>query len=112
MAALPTYQKVQESTVYTMQYIMTAKLAKLYTFSVSDQVLWELQQCIREYMKYYINHSFKSLKILDTIRTKFKPLPIFNVYKVFHNANPICIQMAGGKNDGENLEHFLGNRTD
>ena len=27
------------------------------------------------------------------------------------NANPICIQMAGGKNDGENLEHFLGNRT-
>lgn len=46
------------------------------------------------------------IKILDTIRTKFKPLPIFNVYKVFHNANPICIQMAGGKNDGENLEHF------
>lgn len=43
---------------------------------------------------------------------KFKPLPIFNVYKVFRNANPICIQMAGGKNDGENLEHFLGNRTD
>lgn len=33
-------------------------------------------------------------------------MPIFNVYKVFHNANPICIQMAGGKNDGENLEHF------
>ena len=28
-------------------------------------------------------------------------MPIFNVYKVFHNANPICIQMAGGKNDGE-----------
>ena len=67
MAALPTYQKVQESTVYTMQYIMTAKLAKLYTFSVSDQVLWELQQCIREYMKYYINHSFKSLKILEEV---------------------------------------------
>ena len=71
MAALPTYQKVQESTVYTMQYIMTAKLAKLYTFSVSDQVLWELQQCIREYMKYYINHSFKSLKILDIRRSMF-----------------------------------------
>ena len=70
MAALPTYQKVQESTVYTMQYIMTAKLAKLYTFSVSDQVLWELQQCIREYMKYYINHSFKSLKILDRKSTR------------------------------------------
>jgi DNA repair protein RecO (recombination protein O) len=46
---------------------MTAKLAKLYTFSVSDQVLRELQQCIREYMKYYINHSFKSLKILEEV---------------------------------------------
>lgn len=69
MAALPTYQKVQESTVYTMQYIMTAKLAKLYTFSVSDQVLWELQQCIREYMKYYINHSFKSLKFWKRLKT-------------------------------------------
>ena len=67
MSALPTYQKVHESTVYTMQYIMTAKLAKLYTFSVSDQVLRELQQCIREYMKYYINHSFKSLKILEEV---------------------------------------------
>ena len=67
MSALPNYQKVQESTVYTMQYIMTAKLAKLYTFSVSDQVLRELQQCIREYMKYYINHSFKSLKILEEV---------------------------------------------
>ena len=67
MSALPAYQKVQESTVYTMQYIMTVNLAKLYTFSVSDQVLRELQHCLKEYMKYYVNHSFKSLKILEEV---------------------------------------------
>ena len=63
VSALPAYQKVQESTVYTM----TVNLAKLYTFSVSDQVLRELQHCLKEYMKYYVNHSFKSLKILEEV---------------------------------------------
>lgn len=64
---LASYRKLQESTVYTMQYIVSADMTKLYTFSVSDEVLCELQHCLHEYMKYYINHSFKSLKILEEV---------------------------------------------
>ena len=61
MAALPTYQKVQESTVYTMQYIMTAKLAKLYTFSVSGSGIvgiTAVYQGIHEilYQPFFLNH--------------------------------------------------------
>lgn len=58
-------KQLLESTVYTLQYIISVTIAKLYTFSVSEEVLIELRQVVREYMNTYVNHSFKSLKILD-----------------------------------------------
>ena len=58
-------RKLAESTVYTMQYIISSTIGKLYTFSVSEEVLRQLQQVVKEYMNAYVNHSFKSLKILD-----------------------------------------------
>lgn len=56
-----------ESTVYTMQYVIAAEIAKLYNFAVSDQVLAELQKMLTQYMHLYVNHTFKSLKILEEI---------------------------------------------
>lgn len=56
---------LEESTMYTMQYIISATIAKLYTFSVSESVLLELQKITKLYMDTYVNHSFKSLKILE-----------------------------------------------
>ena len=53
------------STVYTMQYVISAEIAKLYSFAVSDQVLSELQKMLAMYMDLYVNHTFKSLKILE-----------------------------------------------
>ena len=61
------WRKLLESTVYTMQYIIAAEISKLYTFSVSDEVLKELEQILAEYAKYYISHTFKSLKILEEV---------------------------------------------
>lgn len=55
---------VDESTMYTMQYIISASIEKLYRFTVSDKVLEELQRLIKEYMHVYVGHPFKSLKIL------------------------------------------------
>lgn len=53
------------STIYTMQYVISAKIEKLYTFTVSSQVLKELSDLLKEYLKLYAGHPFKSLKILE-----------------------------------------------
>ena len=57
--------KMTESAVYTMQYIISAEISKLYRFAVSEQVLLELQKMLASYMELYVNHTFKSLKILE-----------------------------------------------
>lgn len=60
-----TVRYVEESTLYTMQYIISSTIEKLYTFSVSGQVLKELQLILKEYLGIYAAHTFKSLKILE-----------------------------------------------
>ena len=62
---VPDAIRIEESTMYTLQYVISSSIEKLYTFSVSDQVLLELQKIMHEYMHVYVGHSFKSLKILD-----------------------------------------------
>lgn len=57
--------QMSESAVYTMQYIISAEIAKLYRFAVSEQVLLELQKMLTLYKDLYVNHTFKSLKILE-----------------------------------------------
>ena len=56
--------KVSPATLYTLQYILYSSIEKLYTFKVSADVLWELKKIIREYMRYHVNHEFKSLLFL------------------------------------------------
>lgn len=55
---------IDESTMYTMQYVISSSVEKLYRFSVSDRVLEELQRLMKEYLRLYVGHPFKSLKIL------------------------------------------------
>lgn len=52
------------STIYTMQYIITSSLEKLYTFTVSDDVKRELHLCLKDYRKIYVDREFKSLEML------------------------------------------------
>lgn len=55
---------VDESTMYTMQYVISTRIEKLYRFTVSDKVLEELQCLMKDYLRVYVGHPFKSLKIL------------------------------------------------
>lgn len=55
---------VNESTIYTMQYVISADIEKLYRFTVSPKVLEELQGLLKNYFQVYVGHPFKSLKIL------------------------------------------------
>lgn len=53
------------STIYTMQFIITTPIEKLYTFTVSDQVLRQLRYIMDRYMKLMIDTKFKSLEVLN-----------------------------------------------
>jgi DNA repair protein RecO (recombination protein O) len=63
----PTDRKLEESTVYALQYIAASPIEKLYTFRVTDSVLQEMMQVAAEYMKRYVGHSFKSLEVLQSL---------------------------------------------
>ena len=58
---------VSDSTAYTIYHVGTAPLAKLYTFSVSDQVLEELGKCLEIYRPRYLEGRFTSLDILKSL---------------------------------------------
>lgn len=52
------------STLYALQYILTAPLEKLYTFTLSPQVLGHLEEIVSGYMRHYSDHKFKSEDML------------------------------------------------
>ncbi len=57
---------MEESTRYAMQYIISSRVEKLYTFSVSVKVLEELETILKSYMERYLGHRFKSLEMLES----------------------------------------------
>lgn len=61
--------KIKGSTIYTMQYIITSSIEKLYTFAIADDVLRELRNCMKRYMNTYVEKKFKSLEILELLNT-------------------------------------------
>ncbi len=63
----PQERELDESTGYALEYIARSSLEKLYTFTVSDRVLGELQEISREYMKRFVDREFKSLEILQSL---------------------------------------------
>jgi DNA repair protein RecO (recombination protein O) len=57
--------QILDSTRYTLQYILSSTVEKLYSFTVSDEVLAELKQIMKQYMAHYVHHEFKSLHIFS-----------------------------------------------
>jgi len=55
------------STLYTLQYIVSAPIEKLYTFVVKEEVMIELEHLVDAYLGEYLGRRFKSLEILETI---------------------------------------------
>lgn len=58
---------ILDSTRYTMQYIISTPVSRLFSFKVSDEVLGELEQLMRKYMGYYVHHTFKALETLGAV---------------------------------------------
>ena len=57
--------QINSSTLYTMQYVVTSTIEKLYTFVVSDEVLKQLGKIMKQYTGMYVDKRFKSLEILE-----------------------------------------------
>lgn len=58
---------LRESSLYTVEYIMKTPVEKLYTFTVNDEVLQELQQFCRMICRRTFDRNFKSLEILENL---------------------------------------------
>ena len=55
------------STVYALQYIVTAKINKLFSFNVKEEVLAQLKQVIESYINKIIHKKFNSLEFLENL---------------------------------------------
>lgn len=67
-AAAKDALRLNPSTVYTMQYIVSAPVEKLYTFTVSGEVLAELRMVMDRWRERYLEKRMKSLEILESVK--------------------------------------------
>jgi len=61
------YLPVSGSTLYTMQYILATPIESLYTFTVSEDVLFQLKKILKEFVDLHIGRKFKSLEMLELL---------------------------------------------
>ncbi|MDO4633886.1 MAG: DNA repair protein RecO [Eubacteriales bacterium] len=60
-------KKLQESTIYTLQYVIGSPLTKLFHFQVSETVHAEFTEIVEEFQKSVLDREFKSLETLRAI---------------------------------------------
>lgn len=59
----------RDSTVYAVSYIVNTGVEKLYTFTVTPEVLSELKEIADYYRKHFVDRKFKSLEILSQMKS-------------------------------------------
>ena len=57
--------RLEESTFYALQYIVTSPVEKLYTFTVKENVLIQLEQMAAFCMRIGVDRKFKSLQFIE-----------------------------------------------
>lgn len=60
--------RLDPSTVYAMQYIVSSDIRNLYTFTVSKKVLAELVAVMQRWRERYLEKTMKSWKILESVK--------------------------------------------
>ena len=67
---VPGNMELSESAAYTLKFIADTPAEKLYTFTVSESVLAELQAVSEKYRERIWGHHFRSLEMLDLLPVK------------------------------------------
>lgn len=62
--------RLNTSTLYALQYIISKDVENLFTFTVTDEVLKELTLCVKEYLDCCIGHEFKALESIKSLTTE------------------------------------------
>ncbi len=62
---VPNDRKYDNSTEYALEYIRTSSIEKLYTFTVTEEVLIELEHICTIYRKQFIDRKLNSLEMLE-----------------------------------------------
>lgn len=58
---------VSESAQYTWEYVLYSTIEKLYTFTVTDEVLREFERCVEDNKRRFVDKTFHSLDILSVL---------------------------------------------
>ena len=64
---MPKEGEWEESTRYAVNYITESTVEKLYTFTVTPQVLAQLKAIADDYRRRTIDRPFKSLEIVEEL---------------------------------------------
>ncbi len=64
---IPEDRELSDSAAYALDYIGKSSIEKLYTFTVTEPVLVQMQEVAEDYCGRYMRHDFKSLEILKTL---------------------------------------------
>ena len=59
--------RLEDSTIYTWEYVLASPVKKLYTFTVTEKVLEEFTKCVAENKRRFVDKTFHSLDILDVL---------------------------------------------
>lgn len=62
-----TFIMLSATAIYTMQYIITISIDKLYSFVLSKEVWEEFDYCMENYLHLYIEHEFKSIALIHML---------------------------------------------
>lgn len=60
-----TGMTISETTIYTLQRILSSPVEKLYTFTVGENILNELEQVVGRYFAAHTDRPFQSLSMLE-----------------------------------------------
>lgn len=63
-----SYILISDSTIYTITYILSADINKLYSFNLSDKVLDELERITDKYVQYHLDKKFKTLHFIEQVK--------------------------------------------
>lgn len=61
-------EKIHGSTLFTMQYVISSTVEKLYTFTVTEEVLSEFGRIMERFRRMHVDKSFKTLEIIESLQ--------------------------------------------
>ncbi|MDD6071848.1 MAG: DNA repair protein RecO [Clostridiales bacterium] len=60
-------EMLSQSTIYTIQYVISETVNKIYTFHLSEEVWQEFDKVVGMYFSHHVQKKFKSLEILASL---------------------------------------------